>query len=437
MAFKAYDVRGIYGEDITEELAAQLGNAIMQHFGCSDVVIGRDMRESSEALMKGLCKGVMDAGGTVHSLGLCTTPLVSYAVATHAFGVGVMISASHNPGHYNGFKIVKKPGYQVHTTELLELKKLCEDEYVRAEGGRYFDVGDILDGYCDHVRKTGDLSGVNVVVDYGNGVGALTAKPVFGAMDGTLEELYAEPDGSFPNHEANPLVEENLGALQKRVLERGADCGIAFDGDADRCILVDENGETVPVDLLTAFLAHSELVHSEKKQVYYDLRFSRVVEEEIQRLGGEPVKMRVGNPFYKEALIDRGGALAAEFSGHMMFPANCCIDDGLFAAVKILTALKADGRRLSDIIASYRVHAATPEINMTVSDPDKIFEQVKGQFSDGAFSELDGITIEYPEWWFNLRKSNTEPVVRLRLEADTEELRDEKLATIQRIIENK
>ncbi|MFO7710839.1 MAG: phosphomannomutase/phosphoglucomutase [Candidatus Woesearchaeota archaeon] len=430
MTFKAYDVRGIFGEDITEEFAQQLGNALVQHYKCKEVVVGMDMRESSRSLFQGLSKGITDAGANVHNLGMCPTPVVSYAVATKDFALGIVISASHNPEQYNGFKIVKKPGYQVHTSELQEIKAVVErDTYSREEDGKVIDE-DIMNEYLDHVISEASFSGLNLVIDYGNGVGAITAKPAYDKLDCDVLHLFPEPDGSFPNHEANPVVEENLSELKDRVLEKGA-IGIAFDGDADRCILVDEKGKMVPVDLLTAFLSKYEL---RGDKVYYDLRFSHVVEEEVRRLGGEPVKMKVGNPFYKEALLEKGGAFAAEFSGHMMFPRNYCIDDGLFASIVILNALAKEGRSLSDTIESYRVHAATPEINMRVKDPEMVFSRLTETYSDGKFLDIDGITIEYPDWWFNLRKSNTEPVVRLRLEADSQELRDSKLAEVENLI---
>jgi phosphomannomutase len=437
-AFKAYDIRGVYGEDITEELAKKVGNAVAQYFQCKDIVVGIDMRDSSPKLYEALCEGITDAGANVHFLGMCTTPLVSYTVARKKFDCGIMISASHNPSKYNAFKLIKYPGYQVHADlGMKDIQDIVEkNEYAEHDGkGEIIEEKDAFESYITHVKEFAQsIRGKKIVVDYGNGVGALTAKPVLDSLDIEVIHMYAEPDGSFPNHEANPLEEKNLEDLKKKVLEEGADCGIAFDGDADRCIFVDEKGETVSADLAVALLVKEELKLHENKSVYFDLRFSKIVPEIVTKMGGTPVKMRVGNPFYKEALIDKGGALASELSGHMMFPENYCIDDGIFAAVKILNALILESKKMSDAISEFKVYFATEEINMK-ADPEKVFAKLKEEFSDGEFSDLDGITFEYKDWWFNLRKSNTEPLVRLRVEADTAQLRDEMKERIVGIIE--
>jgi phosphomannomutase len=433
--FKAYDIRGVYPEEINEDLAKKIGNAIAVYFNCKDIVVGMDMRLSSPKLFSALAEGICDSGANVHLIGMCTTPLLSFAVIRKKFDFGIMISASHNPSKYNAFKLIKYPGFQIHKDlGMKEIQDIVEKgEYAEIEGkrGEIIENKNIIDEYIIHIKQYAlSIKNKKIVIDYGNGVGAITAKKVFDDLELEVVHMYSEPDGNFPNHEANPLEEKNLIDLKKKVIEERANLGISFDGDADRCIIVDDKGETIPADLIVAYLSQYEISDHINKNVYFDLRFSRVVAEEIKKNGGNPVKMKVGNPFYKEVLINEGGAFASELSGHMMFPENYSIDDGLFAAIKILDALSHETEKISEVIKEYKKYYATEEINMTIKDGNLVFKNLKNKYKNGKISELDGVSIDYEDWWFNIRKSNTEPLIRLRIEANTLEKRDQKRAEI-------
>ncbi|MEM4267526.1 MAG: phosphomannomutase/phosphoglucomutase [Candidatus Woesearchaeota archaeon] len=421
--FKAYDIRGVYPREINETLAYMIGRAFVIFLSCKKVVVGRDARLSSPSLFEALTRGITDQGADVMDIGVCTTPLVSFAVASKELDAGIMISASHNPSQYNAFKIIGKRAVQLHKdTGIENIRQIVEKGvFPDAKKGRIIHFK-ILEDYISHIMSfVVGIKGIKIVVDYGNGVGSITAKPVFAKLPIKVIGMFEEPDGTFPNHPANPHDVENIAPLQKKVLEEKADVGLFFDGDGDRCLFVDEHGKIVFPDLLLALLAQAELAKHTHEKVYFDLRFSRVVKDVIERSGGIPVMMRVGNPYYKEKLVYEGGVCGGEFSGHMFFRDNYCIDDGLFAAIKLLSLLSSKGRPLSELINPLKVYFSSEEISLHVKDTDSVIEKVRREFSDGENIELDGLLIQYSDWWFSLRKSNTEPLVRLRLEANTAE----------------
>ena len=438
LIFRGYDIRGVYPTEIDEDLAYRLGRAFVTFFKCKQVVIGKDMRKSSPSLFKALAKGATDQGADVIDIGMCTTPMLSFSVANYDYEGGIMISASHNPPEYNAFKLIKKKALQVvKGSGMEEIKELIKENKFEepAKKGK-ITKKEVLNDYISHISKfTENIKDLKIAVDYGNGVGAISAKPLFSKLPITVLSLYEKPDGTFPNHHANPHDTENFKDLQRKVIEEKADLGIFFDGDADRSIMVDENGEIVSTDMLVGVIVGKELKKYPGEKVYHDLRFSKAVREEIKKAGGKPVMMKVGNPFYKEKLINEGGLMGAEVSGHVMFKENYNIDDGLFLAIKTMDIMCTSEKKISELIKPLKKYFQTEEINIEVKNQDKVLDIVKERFKDGKFIDIDGVLIEYPDWWFNLRKSNTEPLIRLRAEADTKEKLDEKKQLLLKIMQ--
>lgn len=430
--FRAYDVRGVYPDGITEELAYMVGRAMVTFLGAKALVVGMDMRHSSPALAEHLIKGITEQGADVISIGQCTTPLLSWTVAHYGYDGGVMISASHNPGHYNAFKLIKKPMLQIGADSGMEqVKKLVLDNtFVSPQKKGRSKQKKVLPDYLDHVKRFAKSGGLKLVMDYGNGMGAVTATPFFGSTDHELVELYPEPDGAFPHHPANPHDVENFADLQERVRKEKADLGVFFDGDADRALFVDERGELVPPDLGFCLLALEELKQHPGETVYYDLRFSKIVKEKIVEAGGKPVMEKVGNPIYKEKLVKEGGVLGGELSGHVMFKDNHAIDDGLFCTIKLLNLVwraKQEGVTVSQLIQPLQTYCTHPEMSFKVENNEekqRKLDQLKTAFAKKGctLSTLDGVTAEGEAYWFNVRPSNTEPILRVRLEADTADL---------------
>ncbi len=423
--FKSYDIRGIYPGEINQEVAFKIGQAFCEYLKPKNVVVGRDTRLSSTPLFKALTGGIKNQGVDVFDIGLCTTPMLNFAVAKYDFDAGIMISASHNPPQYNAFKLIQKGPLQIHEDSGLKtIARLVKlDNIPKASKKGQIKPQDILKDYLEHIMGfTEEIEGLKVVVDYSNGMGSISGQPFFSQLKIETQSLYDQPDGKFPNHLPNPHDWENFQDLQREVGDKKADLGIFFDGDADRAIFVDEKSQIVPPDFLLALLAQEELKRHPGEKVYYDLRFSQVVEEVITKAGGIPFMMRVGNPFYKEKLVKEGGILAGEFSGHIMFAENFAIDDGLFAAVKVLNILSLSRKPLSKLIEQFRKYFQTEEINLKVKDPQRLLELIRDRYQNGELIEIDGILVRYKDWWFSLRQSQTEPLVRLRIEAKTKDL---------------
>ncbi len=429
--FKAYDIRGIYPDEINEEAAEKIGAAFAKFFAnkIEVFIVGRDVRVSSPSLFKALVKGITSQGKNVLDIGICTNPMLIFAVKKTPNSAGIMISASHSPWQYNAFKLNAPHGIQMTDKKYAPIMEMAiKGDFVPAENRGTIESGIMLEEYMAHVLKYAnkELNKLKVVVDYGNGVGVVSAKPVFEKLGVEVIFLYEEPDGKFPNHPADPHDIKNMEELRQRVVAEKADLGIFFDGDADRGIIIDEKGEIVFADLMVALLAEGALKKFPGEKVYYDLRFSKVVKEIVEANGGKPVMMRVGNPFYKEKMEFEGGVLAGEFSGHIFTREGLGIDDGLFASIQIMNVVAESGKKLSELIAPFKKYFATEEINMKVKDADETLKKAAERFEDGHSIDLDGVYIDYQNWWFNLRPSNTEPVVRLTLEANTKELMEKK-----------
>jgi phosphomannomutase len=439
-AFKAYDIRGKYPEQVNEELAQAVGRGLVRYLGAKKIVVGVDMRSSSESLKEKIMEGLTAEGADVMDIGRCTTPMLSFAVIYYNYDGGIMISASHDPGDENGFKLIDATGVQIGEGFGLEsIKKIVSQGFSARQITGTVVSKDVLSDYlAGMVRKFDEIGNLKVVVDYSNGVGAVSGHPLFARLSELeLLELNLEPDGTFPNHPANPHDLDNFKQLQKSVCDSKADLGIFFDGDADRMQAVDEQGNIVPMDLLFCLLAERELRENPEnkgQEFYYDLRFSRAVPKIIKDLGGKPVMMRVGNPFYKKAL-QGSGVMAAEFSGHVMFAENHNIDDGLFCALKVLHLLSDGGRPLSERIAEINKFFTSPELSQEAKNSQTLFDRVRAQFPEANEVELDGLYLEFPDGFISIRQSQTEPkYFRLRVEAPTKALMEARFNKVVQLI---
>jgi phosphomannomutase len=444
---KAYDIRGVVPDQLDEGVAEAVGAAFVKVTGAATIVTLHDMRTSSGPLADAFGRGAAAAGADVLAGGLGSTDMLYYASGD--LGVpGAMITASHNPARYNGIKLCRAGAKPVGIeTGLLDIQHLAERPLVPAPKPGLVSRIDLLSGYANHLRKLVDISGIRplkVVVDAGNGMGGYTVPKVFDGLPLTLVPLYFELDGTFPNHEANPIDPENLRDLQRAVREQHADLGLAFDGDADRCFVVDERGELVSPSVITALIATRELAHAPGATIIHNLITSRAVPEIIREHGGVPVRTRVGHSFIKAKMAEYGAVFGGEHSGHFYFRDFWFADSGMLAALHVLAALGSQPRgsesdqTLSQLLAEFSRYFATGEINSEVADQAAATALVKAAFADRpgvSTDELDGLTVSAPTWWFNLRPSNTEPLLRLNAEADTEAtmaaVRDEVLALVR------
>ncbi|MET8332358.1 phosphomannomutase/phosphoglucomutase [Streptosporangium canum] len=442
--FKAYDVRGVVPDEFDEETAEAVGAAFVEVTGAGTVVVAHDMRASSGPLAAAFARGATSRGADVVHAGLGSTDLLYYASGSLALP-GVMFTASHNPARYNGMKMCRAGAVPIGgDSGLAEIRDRAAEllrSGVGGAGGGTVSERDLLRGYADHLRTLVDLSGIRplkVVVDAGNGMGGHTVPVVFEGLPLELSELYFELDGDFPNHEANPIEPDNLRDLQKAVLDVGADIGLAFDGDADRCWVIDERGESVSPSAITALVAVRELARHPGAKIIHNLITSRSVPEIVAEHGGEPVRTRVGHSFIKAEMARTGAVFGGEHSAHYYFKDFWSADSGMLAALHVLAALGGQDRPLSEILTDYARYAASGEINSTVADQAGAAARVRETFAgrDGVtFDELDGLTVSGPGWWFNLRPSNTEPLLRLNAEAADEiqmaAIRDEVLAVVR------
>jgi phosphomannomutase len=438
--FKAYDVRGIYPDEVDEPIAYEIGVALANYLGEGPIVVGRDMRLSSPQLSRSLQQGIADGGAAVWDVGLCSTDMVTYAVGAHGAAGGVMVTASHNPAQYNGFKFCRRGGEPLSGGVGLDKmqRAIVAGTLAKAPSSAPIQTRDFLADYVRHLLSFIDparLRPLKVVVDAGNGMAGLMVPEVARHLPIEVIPLYFALDGRFPNHPASPIDEENQQDCKARVLVEGADLGILFDGDADRVFLVDEKAQTVSGTLLTALIARQMLRRHPGATILYNLICGRIVPATIARYGGRGVRTRVGHSLIKARMREENGLFAGEHSGHYFFRDNYSADSGLIAALLALELISEDGRSLSEILAEYRTHAASGEINSPVPDPQAKLEELARRYAGGRQDRLDGLTVEYKEWWFNVRPSNTEPLLRLNVEAETpaqmQAKRDELLTLIR------
>jgi len=435
--FKAYDIRGIYGETLTDDTAFRIGRAIFAFLGCKKVVVGRDMRPHSKPLFEALARGLSLHGVEVIDLGLCSTPMSYYANQLLGADASVMITASHNPGPWNGFKICRANAIPLSgATGIMDIERIVQEEDFAPEAPAKGPVTtfDIVPAYVEHFRAFADIQRpLNVVVDYANAMGILEARVFEGLFD--ITPLFDTLDGTFPNHEANPLDTGTLAAAQAAVRAGKYDFGACFDGDADRVGFLDEKGDIIPMDMITALIACTILKETPGANIFYDLRSSWSVKEVILECKGHPFMSRVGHAFIKAQMREKDALFAGELSGHYYFKENSFAESSALAILFIANLVSQSKQPLSELIAPIQRYFASGEINSTVEDASAVLEKLRTKYADADIIELDGLSFEYPTWWFNVRSSNTEPLVRLNLEAKTqgemEAKRDEVLALIR------
>ena len=442
--FKAYDVRGVVPDQLDEELARVTGAAFVQVLGVQEIVVGYDMRPSSPGMAGAFADGAATAGADVTMIGLASTDQLYFA-SGHLGRAGAMFTASHNPAEYNGIKLCRPLARPVGLdTGLAEIRDLVAsgETVVGARQGS-LDEHDVLEAYAAHLVSLAPVRGrrLKVVVDAGNGMAGHTAPAVFGRLDDDQVELvpmYFELDGSFPHHEANPIEPANLVDLQRRVVAEHADVGLAFDGDADRCFLVDETGRAVSPSTLTALIAARELAKAPGSTIIHNLITSRAVPELVTELGGNPVRTRVGHSFIKATMAETDAIFGGEHSGHFYFRDFWRADSGMLAALHALAALAETDRTLSELLADYERYPMSGEINSEVGDSQAVVDALETAYAgrDGVTTDrLDGLTVSHPDWTFNVRASNTEPLLRLNAEgkdaATMERVRDQVLARIR------
>ncbi|MCA1220314.1 phosphomannomutase/phosphoglucomutase [Streptomyces sp. 8L] len=441
---KAYDVRGVYPDQLDEGLAELFGAAFAEVTEAREIVVGHDMRPSSPALADSFARGATARGADATLIGLCSTDQLYYASGALDLP-GAMFTASHNPARYNGIKMCRAGAAPVgQDTGLREISaRVAETLATGLPGSRAGRIArkDTLAPYAAYLRGLVDLTAIRrlkVVVDAGNGMAGHTVPTVFEGLPLDLVPMYFELDGTFPNHEANPLDPKNLRDLQARVLAEGADLGLAFDGDADRCFVVDERGEGVPPSAVTALVAARELAKRPGSTVIHNLITSWSVPEVVRENGGVPVRTRVGHSFIKQEMARTGAIFGGEHSAHYYFRDFWNADTGMLAALHVLAALGGGEVPLSSLLSAYERYSGSGEINSTVTDQRARMEAVREAYAgrdDVAFDDLDGLTVTTKDWWLNVRPSNTEPLLRLNVEARDAEtmaaVRDETLKTIR------
>ena len=441
--FKAYDVRGLVGDEVDDDLARAVGAAFVEVVGRDrGVVVGHDMRPSSPGMAQAFAEGAASRGADVTLIGLASTDQLYFASGDLG-RPGAMFTASHNPAAYNGIKMCRANAVPVGLdTGLAEIRDLVAAGGLPPYGDEpgTIDSTDVLDAYAAHLVALAPVKGrrLKVAVDAGNGMAGHTAPAVLGRLDVDVVPMYFELDGTFPNHEANPIEPANLADLQAKVRETGADIGLAFDGDADRCFLVDERGELVSPSVLTALIAARELTKEPGATVIHNLITSRAVPQIVTERGGTPVRTRVGHSFIKATMAETDAVFGGEHSGHFYFRDFWRADSGMLAALHALAALAETDRPLSELLAGYTRFHATGEINSTVDDAAAVMAAIEKEYADRdgvTVDHLDGLTVTHDDWWFNVRPSNTEPLLRLNAEAADADglarLRDEVLARIR------
>ncbi len=439
--FKAYDIRGIYPKDINETTVYNIGRAIVVYTKAKNIVIGKDIRLSSDSLEKELIKGINDQGANVIKLGLSTSPMLYHATGLLSVDAGVMITASHNPGNYNGLKICKQFAIPIGEGSGMEEIKALAINNVFPEiekKGSINENKDFKNQYFKHIEKffnTKSQKKLKIVFDFANAMGILD-KPIFTNLHNYINPiyLYDNYDGNFPNHEANPLKPQTLANLQREVIKNKADFGVSYDGDADRVGFIDEKGDIVPMDYITALIAGEILKKHPGALILIDLRSSQAVSDYIKQAGGQVHLCRVGHSLIKKQMRDEKAIFAGELSGHYYFDENYKAELSSLAVIMLINLINENQKSLSSLIQPLKKYYHSGEINSQVTDKEIIISKLKKKYAQGKLNELDGIRIDFTNWWFNVRPSNTEPVIRLNLEANTEKLMIEKKEELLKII---
>ena len=445
-AFHAYDIRGVYNVDFDRETAYKVGYFIPELLGTDKVLVGRDCRVSSDEIHDYLIRGITDAGADVYDLGLATTPMVYFGTAEYGFKASVQITASHNPAQYNGMKVSRENALPVGLDNGLgQIRDWIDSGRPCPAAGKKGQVHamDIHKAYLDFLLKfRQDWSSLKIAMDVSNGMACLYVKEIFGDAP---SYIYDTMDGRFPNHEPNPLVPENVAALKELVLRTGADVGVIYDGDADRVMFVDENGRFISPDLMIAVLGHWFLEEKgEKGIVLQDIRSSKAVGEYLRPMGAEMETWKVGRAFAARKLREIDGVYGGELAGHYYFRDFFYSDSGLLASILILNVIagmKSKGISLSGLISRIEKYQNSGEINFRIGDKRGAMDAVRDYFMKSekstAYMDFDGYRVEFPDWWFNIRPSNTEPYLRFICEASSKELLDSKVSAVRRILSEK
>ena len=442
--FKAYDVRGLYPSEVTEDLFHQLGRAFVAYLGPGKYGVTRDMRVSSPSLTKAFIDGAVMQGGSIVDYGLVGTDQMYYAVAADGLDGGAMVTASHNPGQYNGCKMVRKEAFPLSgEAGIKEMKEMILADAIPPAPAKPGSVEhrDIMDRYVEHVLSFVDEASIkpfNVVLDAGSGVAGIVAPRLFDRLPCKTRRLCFEVDGTFPNHEANPLIEENRQDITAEVIKLKADVGIAWDGDADRCFFIDGTGEFIAGDFITALLAEAFLIKSPGQTIIYDVRASYAVKDIVAKYQGKALMNRVGHAFIKRRMREENAVFGGEVTGHYYFRDNFYADNGFIPALMILDLMSKKSMSLHDLLKPLREkYFISGEINTKVASMDiaaKKIEELKKRYASGNPYDLDGVSAEYPDWHFNVRQSNTEPLLRLNLEGLTPEIMDKRRDEVLGII---
>jgi phosphomannomutase len=440
--FKAYDIRGTVPEQLNADIAYAVGRAVATYLNPKTIAVGRDMRLSSDELAGRLIRGLTRSGTDVVDLGRVSTDGLYFAVGRYEYDGGIMVTASHNPAEYNGFKICRAEAVPLSGKKgISQVRDIITTEDYRATDHQGAVVPkDISDDYTMHVLSFVDrdkLAPGTIVIDAGNGMGGEILPVVFKHLPHRLVPMYFELDGRFPNHPASPIELENTEELRQRVVEEKADYGAAFDGDADRMFLIDEKGELVDSSVVAALVAQNLLQKEPGSTILYNVVCSKTVPETITRCGGHAIKTPVGHALIKPLMKKHNAIFGAEHSGHFYFRNNWFADSGLIALVVCLEVIAESGKPLSELVASIDPYYRSGEINSTVADPKAVMEKIKKNYPDMEPELMDGVTMDFGDWWFNVRPSNTEPLLRLNVEASSPELLEEKTEELLKLIRKK
>ena len=432
-SFKTNDIRGIYPKEINENLAYWIGKAIVYKFKPKKLVIGRDARASSPLLFSSIVKGIIECGCEVIDIGLTNTPLFYYSVGETKADFGIMITASHNPGQYNGFKLVKKSVIPTTAKDIQELKKIVKSKKHIVSKNAKISYLDFSEKYVNTLLKESRIKKkLKVVVDTSNGMAAPIVSKAFSKLPISVIYINQKINMVSPKHEANPLKTETLKELQKEVIKNKASLGIAFDGDGDRVGFVDNKGEIIPMDLITAFISKKILKQKHKAKIIYDVRSSNVVKETILENGGIPIEYKVGHSLIKTKMREINSVFAGEVSGHYYIKDFYYSEAPIYICILLMNDI--NNKTISELIKPFKKYSKTSEVNYRIKDPEKKIKELKEKYYSGKINELDGIKVIYSNWWFNVRGSHTEPLLRLNLEANNKELMEKKLKEIEKII---
>jgi phosphomannomutase len=424
--FKSYDVRGIYPSELNEEAAFATGKAFVKKTGAKNIVVGFDARLSSRELFEALAKGLLSEGAKVSSIGQVPTEMLYFAVGKYDFDAGIMITASHNPKEYNGFKTMTGKAGTITWIRGRDLAALAQESPVTTGEANVTDK-DIWADYTSFIMGfSGDMKPFKVVVDASNGVMGSVISRIANKLPITVMALNFDADGNFPNHSPNPQDKGSNDQIKQAIMEQKADFGFMFDGDGDRLFVVNEHGEMISPDIVLLLLAKHFLAKNPGTGVAYNLICSKSVPEFVKKWGGSPIRTQVGFVNVREGLMNNNGIMGGELSAHYCFRDYFYMDSGIIAFLTLLQIISKEGKTVSEITKDLTLYPKPFQANFKTTDPNSIIEKVKTKYADGKQDFLDGVTVEYSDWWFNLRPSNTEPVIKLTLEANTQELRDQK-----------